>query len=310
MQIVGTCYTITLIIIIFFVVSLGCSALTQVFNQLGDTCPDFENVEQFKSAWQVVQNLIGEEKLLAGHDRSDGGLIVTLLEMAFAGDCGLKLSLGIGSEFNESIVPFLFNEELGLVFEVHVSALDNVLQAFNDKAVQVVVLGDTTGDKTITITADDATTILHDSMVELRDVWEATSFELEMRQKNPKCIVQEKSGLKSRKTPPLKLSFTPVSSIQSQLKTPSSRPRVAVLREEGSNGDREMVAAWYTAGFDVWDVKMSDFVTSNFSLKSFRGVAFVGGFSYADVLGSAKGWAGVTRFNEKIFKEFNDFYER
>ncbi len=263
----------------------------------------------FKSTWEVVQRLIGEEKLLAGHDRSDGGLIVTLLEMAFAGDCGLNLSLDVTGDFNKSIVPFLFNEELGLVFEVHNSVLESVVDEFKSKSVFVQVLGSTTVGKTITIKAG-ASTILHDSMVDLRDVWEATSFELEMRQKNPKCIVQEKTGLKSRKAPPVKLSFKPVASIESQLKAPTNRPRIAVLREEGSNGDREMVAAWYTAGFDVWDVKMSDFVTSDFSLKSFRGVAFVGGFSYADVLGSAKGWAGVTRFNEKIFKEFNDFYAR
>lgn len=280
-----------------------------MFNQLGDACPDFENVDLFKSTWDVVQRLIGEQKLLAGHDRSDGGLLVTLLEMAFAGDCGFKLTLGIDSDFNSSLVPYLFNEELGLVFEVHNSALNAVLNEFKSQSVPVQVLGSTTVEKHVSITAGNAV-VLQDSMVELRDIWEATSFELEMRQKNPKCIVQEKTGLKSRKTPPLKLSFTPVTSIQSQLKAPTNRPRIAVLREEGSNGDREMVAAWYTAGFDVFDVKMSDFVTSDFSLKSFRGVAFVGGFSYADVLGSAKGWAGVTRFNEKIFKEFNDFYAR
>lgn len=276
---------------------------------MGDACPDFENVDLFKSTWEVVQRLIGEEKLLAGHDRSDGGLIVTLLEMAFTGDCGLNLSLEVDGDFTKSIVPFLFNEELGLVFEVHNSVFEAVINEFKSKSVPVHVLGSTTVDKSIAINAGTSV-VLHDSMVELRDVWEATSFELEMRQKNPKCIVQEKTGLKSRKTPPVKLSFTPVASIQLQLKTPANRPRIAVLREEGSNGDREMVAAWYTAGFDVWDVKMSDFVTSEFSLKSFRGVAFVGGFSYADVLGSAKGWAGVTRFNEKIFKEFNDFYAR
>lgn len=288
---------------------LGCSALAQVYNQLGDACPDFENVDLFKSTWDIVQRLIGEQKLLAGHDRSDGGLLVTLLEMAFAGDCGLKLSLDIANDLTSSIIPYLFNEELGLVFEVHNSALDAVVSEFNGKSIPVQVLGDTTVEKTISITAGN-TVVLHDSTVELRDIWEATSFELEMRQKNPKCIVQEKTGLKSRKAPPLKLSFTPVMSIQSQLKSPANRPRIAILREEGSNGDREMVAAWYSAGFDVWDVKMSDFVTSAFSLQSFRGVAFVGGFSYADVLGSAKGWAGVTRFNEKIFKEFNDFYAR
>jgi phosphoribosylformylglycinamidine synthase len=236
--------------------------------------------------------------------------MVTLLEMAFTGDCGLNLTFDVnGTDFNNSVVPFLFNEELGLVFEVHNTHLDAVVKEFKTKSVPVVVLGDTTVEKTINFVAGKSS-ILHDSMVGLRDIWEATSFELEMRQKNPKCIVQEKVGLKSRKAPPLKLSFTPKTSVESLLKSPASRPRIAVLREEGSNGDREMIAAWHMAGFDVFDVKMSDFTASDFSLKSFRGVAFVGGFSYADVLGSAKGWAGVTRFNEKTFREFNDFYSR
>eukprot|EP01126_Amoeba_proteus_P052693 TRINITY_DN6388_c0_g1_i3.p1 TRINITY_DN6388_c0_g1~~TRINITY_DN6388_c0_g1_i3.p1 ORF type:complete len:329 (-),score=75.31 TRINITY_DN6388_c0_g1_i3:135-1121(-) len=146
-------------------------------------------------------------------------------------------------------------------------------------------------------------------MTELRDVWEATSFELEKRQANIKCVLEEQSGLAQRSAPIYHQSWNEgFDDIPLQL--PRGGPRVAVIREEGSNGDREMAAAFFLAGFEVWDVNMTDLSCGKISLSEFVGVAFVGGFSQADVFDSAKGWAGSIRFNRQLLSEFDSFYER
>jgi len=142
----------------------------------------------------------------------------------------------------------------------------------------------------------------------LRDLWEETSFQLEKLQSNPHCVRQEQESLRSRHAPQFHVSFDPT-----QRQPPAvegARPRVAVIREEGSNGDREMAAALQMAGFEVWDVNMQDLSSGQVSLADFRGVVFVGGFSYADVFGSAKGWAAALRFNEHIRQQFDDFRRR
>jgi phosphoribosylformylglycinamidine synthase len=147
--------------------------------------------------------------------------------------------------------------------------------------------------------------VLTDDVRKLRDVWESTSFELELRQTNPACVAQEKAGVAKRKAPNWSVTYTPAP-------TPclSSRHKVAVIRQEGSNGDREMTSAFDLAGFEAWDVHMSDLVERKVSLDQFRGVAFVGGFSYADVMESAKGWAGVIKFDPHLNAMFTAFRDR
>ena len=151
--------------------------------------------------------------------------------------------------------------------------------------------------------------LLDANMPELRDIWEATSFAIEARQANPACVAQEQKGLRSRRSPPYKLTFdvsaTPISVMHSQKKH-----KVAIIRAEGSNGDREMASAFYLAGFDPWDITMSDLLEGRVTLQDFRGIAFVGGFSFGDVLDSAKGWAGVIKFNTKLWEQFYEFYKR
>ncbi|HDK82554.1 MAG TPA: phosphoribosylformylglycinamidine synthase, partial [Nitrospirae bacterium] len=138
---------------------------------------------------------------------------------------------------------------------------------------------------------------------------EETSYQLERLQVDPKCAEEERKSNFNRKGPGFTLSFTPEQTPAALLED-KARPRVAIVREEGSNSDREMTSAFYQAGFEPWDVTMTDFLENNVSLSDFRGIAFVGGFSYADVLDSAKGWAGVIKFNEKILEEFRNFYSR
>jgi phosphoribosylformylglycinamidine synthase len=146
-------------------------------------------------------------------------------------------------------------------------------------------------------------------MTVLRDVWEATSFKLEHRQRNPECVAQEEAGLKLRKVPEWKLTYAPAATDNAVMQS-DSKHKVAIIRQEGSNGDREMLAAFTAAGFEAWDVAVNDLLSGNVTLEMFRGIVFVGGFSYADVLDSGKGWAGVIKFNDDIFQQFEAFRKR
>jgi len=152
--------------------------------------------------------------------------------------------------------------------------------------------------------------VLNESITSLRDIWEATSFELELRQCNPDCVIQEKEGLKDRTGPIYHLTYEPLAT-KDEIMSIENKPKVAIIRQEGSNGDREMASAFYAAGFETWDVTVSDLLNEKApSLDIFRGIVFVGGFSYADVMDSAKGWGGVLKFNEKIWNELQKFKTR
>jgi len=144
---------------------------------------------------------------------------------------------------------------------------------------------------------------------DLRDVWEATSFELEKRQRKPALVQKEQDGLKDRKTPERKLSYKPTAT-EKKVMEQVNKPKVCILRQEGTNGDREMSAAFYAAGFEPWDVTVSDLVNKNITLDDFRGLVACGGFSFADTLDSAKGWAGVIKYNAHVLKQFTDFRAR
>lgn len=287
---------------------LGGSALATVYNQVGNECPDVQDFSVLKNAFLVTQELIDQGKILAGHDRSDGGLVVALLEMAFAGNCSVDVTVPDASGSGD--VGILFNEEAGLIVEVATSDTAGVIDAYTKQGVPCVEIGSTaaSGDS-IRIAVGDSAPCFDDKMTSLRDVWEATSFHLEKRQRNPDCVAQEEAGLKSRAAPQWSLSYTPVLTDDSILKL-ESKHKVAVLRQEGSNGDREMISAFLSAGFEPWDVTVSDLLSGNVTLGMFRGIVFVGGFSFADVLDSGKGWAGVIKFNEAVYKQFEAFRTR
>jgi len=155
----------------------------------------------------------------------------------------------------------------------------------------------------------DGTVVLDADMRDLRDLWEATSFELDALQADPTHVAQERAGVRERVAPAYALTYTPAATPPAVL-TATAKPAVAILREEGSNGDREMTSAFYAAGFEPWDVTMSDLRAGRATLDRFRGVAFVGGFSFADVLDSAKGWAGVIRFDDDLRCQFDAFHAR
>ena len=286
---------------------LGGSALAQVYGQIGTESPDMEDFEQLKVAIHVTQALIDTRTILAGHDRSDGGLVVTLLEMAFAGNCSIDISLPSSNE--TSTFDVLFNEEAGIVIEVANDDITAVKEAYANANVSVAEIGSVSAGDSIKIRVGSNDACLDGSMTGWRDVWEATSFQLERRQRNPACVEQEEAGLKLRKAPQWKLSYAPQPTDKSILKS-ATKHKVAVIRQEGSNGDREMISAFLSAGFDVWDVTLSDMVSGRATLEDFRGIVFVGGFSYADVLDSGKGWAGVIKFNTNVFQQFETFRQR
>jgi len=282
---------------------LGGSALAQVYGQVGDESPDVDDPKLLKRAFNAVQELIGKELVLSGHDRSDGGLVTTLLEMAFAGNCGLEVSTG-----GADPLPFLFSEEPGMVIEYLPKDEKNLLARLEKARLPFRVLGATTAGKRIKVKADGRI-VLGEDMRTLRSIWEETSHRLERLQANPGCVAQEKRNLHDRPGPSYKLSFTPEAASPAILRK-RNKPAVAVVREEGSNSDREMASAFHQAGFTAWDVTMTDFLEGKVDLDRFRGMAFVGGFSYADVLDSAKGWAGVIRFNRSVFEQFQRFHDR
>ncbi|MGM0668198.1 MAG: phosphoribosylformylglycinamidine synthase [Gemmatimonadota bacterium] len=292
---------------------LGGSALAQVYGQVGDEAPDMESSALLKGAFTTIQDLLAKDVLTAGHDRSDGGLVTTLLEMAFAGNCGLEVELeGVDNPADPlhpaSSLPLLFSEELGLVFEASAEEEDRILEAFWAVGVPCSVIGRTTEEPRIRIHVGGSL-VLDDGMPVLRDIWEETSYQLERLQANPELVEEERRDLRDRKGPTFHVPFT-VQPTAPEILARSAKPMVAVIREEGSNSDRELASAFHMAGFEAWDVAMSDLLAGNVILDSFQGIAFPGGFAYADVLDAAKGWAGTIRFNPGLLKQFQRFRDR
>ncbi|XP_053908773.1 phosphoribosylformylglycinamidine synthase [Cuculus canorus] len=290
---------------------LGGSALAQVFAQLGDACPDLEDPKILASAFRVTQELLKGRVLSAGHDISDGGLVGAALEMAFGGNCGLRLRLG---DVPPGATPLavLFAEEPGLLLEVPTDATEDVCRRYRDAGVTCVPIGHSGpyGPEATVEVVVGGVSMLAEPVGDLRALWEATSFRLEREQAAVACVEQEESDLRRRRGPNFTLTFDPYHDPPLLRHLEGPGPRVAVLREEGSNGDREMAAAFLMAGFEVWDVTTEDLCSGTATLDGFRGVAFVGGFSYADVLGSAKGWAAAIRFNPRAREVLERFRHR
>uniref|UniRef100_A0A8C9SZA2 Phosphoribosylformylglycinamidine synthase n=1 Tax=Scleropages formosus TaxID=113540 RepID=A0A8C9SZA2_SCLFO len=286
---------------------LGGSALAQCYGQLGDCGPDLEDPDKLSACFNATQLLLKDRLLSAGHDVSDGGLISCLLEMAFAGNHGIDVDLPLRGP---GALEVLFSEELGLVLEVSESNVARVCRSYTDAGLACYRIGRTRGfGPESMIVIKHAEEVLRGSLPHLRALWESTSFQLERLQAQRLCVRQEEEGLAARTQPYYKLTYDPAQTprIQQLGLTP---PRVAVVREEGSNGDREMSVSLFMAGFEVWDVTMQDLCSGSTNLDPFKAVVFVGGFSYADVLGSAKGWAATVTFNPRARAEFERFRRR
>ena len=269
---------------------LGGSALAQALNQIGNETPDCD-VELLKATWRAIQILHDCGVILSLHDRSDGGLFATVTEMCLGGNCGAHMN----SHFN---LAALFSEELGLVIEYNTrdqDMIDRVLK--KEGAPSLERIGKTTIRREV----------FGFELTKLRKWWEATSHQLERLQTKDGVADEEFTGYGLVSDPVYEVSFEPSAVI---VKDEEYRPKVAVLREEGSNGDREMAAAFYTAGLDPVDITMSDLLAERVALEKFQGLIATGGFSFMDVFDSAKGWAGVIKHNETLREMFDRFYDR
>ena len=287
---------------------LGASALAQVHDQLGSEVPDLDRPELLKRCFEVVQELSREGLLLAFHDRSDGGLVVTLLEMAFAGRCGLEVDVAV---LGHDPLAALFAEELGVVLQVRHSDSDDVLAMLEEAGLGEcsALLGTTREDDTILICSGERV-LLRRGRAELQETWSETTFQMQSLRDNPDCareeferIAQPDPGLSAR------LTFDPEEDVAAPF-IETARPPVAILREEGVNGQQEMAWAFHRAGFECVDVHMSDILSGEVTLDRFRGLVACGGFSYGDVLGAGEGWAKSILFNERAREQFQAFFER
>ena len=287
---------------------LGGSALAQVFGQVGNESPDIEDAGLLKRGFNAVQKLVSRRLILSGHDRSDGGLITTLLEMAFSGNCGIEVNFPVESLRSGDAIAALFSEEVGLVVEYLPENEAAVFEVLNRADVSYLMIGKTEREKRIKVSFGWKSVLDEDLRV-LRDIWEETSHQLDLLQRDPENVREERKNSYDRKGPHYVVPFVPQPTETTHHRR-SDKPRVAVIREEGSNGDREMASAFHLAGFEPWDVMMTDLLGGRTALDGFRGAAFVGGFSYADVLDSAKGWAASIRFNKQVWDQFERFYHR
>lgn len=288
---------------------LGGSALAQVCNQLGDTVPDIDNAGDLKAFFNLVQQTLGERQLLAYHDRSDGGLLTTLLEMAFAGRCGLDVDL---ADLKTDAMAALFSEEAGAVLQIanaHVEAFKAQAQALG-LADCLHAIGTALPGDSVTIRSGGEE-LLSDSRARLQALWARTSYEIQALRDNPECAVQEFERIGAEDIGlSADLSFDPDEDITAPFINSGARPAVAILREQGVNGHVEMAAAFRAAGFAPFDVHMSDLHNYRHALADFKGLVACGGFSYGDVLGAGEGWAKSILFNDDLRAQFSTFFER
>lgn len=286
---------------------LGGSILAQVYNQIGDIPADLDSAERLKGFFNAMQQSLAAGDLLAYHDRSDGGLFVTLAEMAFAGRCGMDINI---SNLGEDALAVLFAEEPGAVVQVARENSAAVQARFAAAGVAVEVIGQPNEEDWLHI-KQGGELIFDQSRVILQTLWAETSYRMQALRDNPDCAKQEFDRLLSN-DPGLSAALT--YDIEEDVAAPfintGVRPSVAILREQGVNGQIEMAAAFDRAGFNSVDVHMSDLLSGRVSLDAFKGVVACGGFSYGDVLGAGEGWAKTVLFNARVRDQFEQFFHR
>lgn len=313
---------------------MGASALAQVIGQLGNEAPDVDSAEDLKGFFAAIQQLNQDGKLLAYHDRSDGGLFGTLTEMAFAGRAGLSINLDIltldaghgadqgdaknwaaqiGERRNEQTLKALFNEELGAVVQVRAdekSLVMDVLRSFNLGACSHII--GKPNDRGVIEFTRDAKTIYSQQRFELHRLWSETSWRVSRMRENPATADAEYDRLLDLADPGIspKLTFDPSENVAAPFLATGVRPRVAILREQGVNSHIETAWVMHQAGFAAVDVHMSDLIAGRVKLDDFQGIIAVGGFSYGDVLGAGEGWAKSILFNPAMAEQFARFFGR
>lgn len=285
------------------------SCLAQVYNQIGDVTADLDSAQDLLNLFNSIQAMLADDLIVAYHDRSDGGLLVTLLEMAFAGHTGLNVDVStLGSE----PIAALCAEEVGVVIQVKASnreAVEACLNQFHLAAMSHWI-AELSNDDQITI-ACEGQVLLSDSRKRLQKMWSETSYRLQAMRDNADCALQEFNAIDDDATTHLNPLVTfDFNDDITKIYQGQPKPKVAILREQGVNGQQEMAAAFTKAGFDAVDVHMTDVLSGNFSFDSFNGLVACGGFSYGDVLGAGRGWANSILFNDNARSAFESFFNR
>jgi len=284
---------------------LGASALAQVHSAIGDDAPDVDDPARLRGFFETIQRLIRSKALLAYHDRSDGGLLTTLVEMAFAGGTGIEIELKSLPGFT---IGKLFNEELGAVLQIRTRDLEEITRAFAEAGLMEALhrIGGLRDDDQVVV-LEEGRPVLEASRAELRRNWSDTTWRMQRLRDDPTCADEENESRCDLDDPGLSVH------VPFELQTGfnivgAARPRIAILREQGVNGQVEMAAAFDRAGFDAIDFHMSDLMTSARTLKDCHGLVACGGFSYGDVLGAGGGWAKSILFHDRLRDDFQNFF--
>ena len=293
---------------------LGGSCLAQVYQQLGQNTPDVDDPMLLKGFFDAMQALVQDDKLLAYHDRSDGGLFTTVAEMAFAGHTGVEVNLDSLKGYNLAV---LFNEELGAVIQVKADDKEAVLETLashglGECSAVIGELNDGVSKGMKLNFVRDGQSVLEDDMLNYRSAWAETTHQMQALRDNPKCAEQEFMAKKDVNDPGLNvdLSFDINEDVAAPYIVKGAAPKMAILREQGVNSHVEMAAVFDRAGFAAVDVHMSDILSGKVSLDEFKGLVACGGFSYGDVLGAGEGWAKSILFNNRARDEFEAYFNR
>lgn len=300
---------------------MGGSALAQVYNRSGGEAPDI-NAGHLKAFYQLIQQLVQEDKLLAYHDRSDGGLFVTLAEMAFASRRGMNLDLltmvskniNVQNEYyspqewQKFVLTTLFNEELGAVIAVHATDHEYIFNLCEKLNLTLHHLGEFADSGHMVINAGEE--IFNQSLTDLQRAWQETSHAIQRLRDNPACADSEFALIGDNECSALfaDVKFDVNEDIAAPFVNSGAKPKIAILREQGVNGQIEMAAAFTRAGFDAYDVHMSDLMAGRVNLADFKMLAACGGFSYGDVLGAGEGWAKSILFHPALRDQFAAFF--
>lgn len=289
---------------------LGGSALAQVYKQIGKTPADLDDASLLRGLFNAIQSLNQQGQLLAYHDRSDGGVFVSLCEMAFAGHCGATIDVGL---LGEDAVSALFSEELGALIQISTSDIDAVMETLRKHGLDDCshIIGGVEAQDEIVITQDEVT-IFQQPRIALQRVWSETTYQMQSLRDNPQAAQQEFDLILDARDPGINvaLSYDINENVAAPYISKGVRPKMAILREQGVNGQVEMAAAFDRAGFSSIDVHMSDILSGRVALADFKGLVACGGFSYGDVLGAGEGWAKTILFNNKARDEFSAFFNR
>jgi len=315
---------------------LGGSIFAQVYQRFGNQAPDLDEPEALARFFESIQLLAGDGRLLAYHDRSDGGLFACLCEMAFAGHTGITIDVvalastvsnanvgdvvdrtadaaGGSAQGNDlrRVLAALFSEELGAVIQIRTRDRAPVLERLRAAGLVVHHIGLLNESDEIRL-VNGREVMFAQPRIELQRVWSEVSYRMQALRDNPECALEEYDRILDGDDPGLHavLSFDPAHDVAAPFITSGARPRIAILREQGVNGQVEMAAAFARAGFEAWDVHMSDIIDGRTSLAQYKGFAAAGGFSYGDVLGGGAGWAKSILFNPRARDEFEAFFRR